>query len=360
MKCNRCGKENPAEIHTCTPPLALRLADEVDEVAQTFPDMKEVSDELRRLHAENGALREALAVQPKQEPVMRWCETCSGTGQVYQEHQAGCWVGGKHDCPDCEGHGYTVPKPQPKQEPVSIKAVAAKHGINMPNQYIPTMDDAIAAGDGVLMNEQAALLRECRAALDSLIQKKPALAGLLCGSTTLGNLRALLYDYRPQGVFSGTAPQPHPQKRPQNCGTGLCSCIECPYPDHFPDAGKMIEPFGYFRSTLGGWEDCAETDEGARPLYEAPQHEQDNDLLTIAYMAGFHAGKKTAPQPDRFADAGKPMEREWVGLTPSDVHELVDEADLDWHNGWSLDEEVGNRYLNLCRAIEAKLREKNT
>jgi hypothetical protein len=102
----------------------------------------------------------------------------------------------------------TAHQPQSKQEPVSIKAVAAKHGINMPNQYIPTMDDAIAAGDGVLMNEQAALLRECRAALDSLIQKKPTLAGLLCGSTTLGNLRALLYDYRPQGVFSGTAPQP--------------------------------------------------------------------------------------------------------------------------------------------------------
>jgi hypothetical protein len=34
---------------------------------------------------------------------------------------------------------------------------------------------------------------------------------------------------------------PQPEKRPQNCGTGFCSCIECPYPDHFPDAGKMME-----------------------------------------------------------------------------------------------------------------------
>ena len=64
------------------------------------------------------------------------------------------------------------------------------------------MDDAIAAGNGVLMNEQAALLRECRSALDSLIQQKPQLAGLLCGSTTLGNLKASLYGYRPQGVFN--------------------------------------------------------------------------------------------------------------------------------------------------------------
>lgn len=31
-------------------PEALRLADEVDEVAQTYPDMAEVSAELRRLH----------------------------------------------------------------------------------------------------------------------------------------------------------------------------------------------------------------------------------------------------------------------------------------------------------------------
>ena len=63
--------------------------------------------------------------------------------------------------------------------------------------------DAIAAGDGVLLNEQAALLRECRLALDDLLRKKPMMAGLLCGSTTLGNLRAELYAYRPQGVFKG-------------------------------------------------------------------------------------------------------------------------------------------------------------
>lgn len=93
---------------------------------------------------------------------------------------------------------------QPKQEPVGIKATAKKAGISLPETYIPTMDDAVAAGDSVLMNEQAALLRECRFALDSLLTKKPMLAALLCGSTTLGNLRAELGKYRPQGVF-GTA-----------------------------------------------------------------------------------------------------------------------------------------------------------
>lgn len=66
-----------------------------------------------------------------------------------------------------------------------------------------TIDDAIAAGDGVLIAEQAALLRECRRAIDDLLNKKPMMAALICGSTTLGNLRASLHDYRPMGVFGG-------------------------------------------------------------------------------------------------------------------------------------------------------------
>lgn len=31
------------------------------------------------------------------------------------------------------------------------------------------------------------------------------------------------------------------------------------------------EPFGYFRATPDGWEDCSEHDEGAKALYEHPQ-----------------------------------------------------------------------------------------
>ena len=71
------------------------------------------------------------------------------------------------------------------------------------SDYMSAMKQALEAGDSVLLNEQAALLRECRAAIDSLIKQKPALAGLVCGSTTLGNLKASLYEYRPQGVFNG-------------------------------------------------------------------------------------------------------------------------------------------------------------
>ena len=55
-------------------PEALRLADEVDEVAQTYPDMAEVSAELRRLHAENENLRMTLRVE----------EACSFRTQMQQ------------------------------------------------------------------------------------------------------------------------------------------------------------------------------------------------------------------------------------------------------------------------------------
>lgn len=63
------------------------------------------------------------------------------------------------------------------------------------------MEYAVAAGDNVLMQEQARLLRRCRMALDALLKEKPMLAAKLCGTTTLGNLRAELYEYRPSGVF---------------------------------------------------------------------------------------------------------------------------------------------------------------
>jgi hypothetical protein len=77
-------------------------------------------------------------------------------------------------------------------------------------------EEAVAAVDNTLhhaidhwqgkASEQAVLLRECRFAIDTLIEKKPAFAMLLCGSTTLGNLRASLHDYRVKGKLDDTPP----------------------------------------------------------------------------------------------------------------------------------------------------------
>jgi hypothetical protein len=71
------------------------------------------------------------------------------------------------------------------------------------------------------------------------------------------------------------------------------------------------------------------------------QPEQEPDDLTIAYMSGFHDGKnKDAPQ------------REWVGLTYLEIDQIY----CDCHDD-------DGRPLSIKkyeRAIEAKLREKNT
>jgi len=48
--------------------------------------------------------------------------------------------------------------------------------------------------------------------------------------------------------------------------------------DHIEQPLEMVaaqEPFGYFKAEPFGWTDCSETDEGARPLYEAPQPQAD-------------------------------------------------------------------------------------
>ena len=43
-------------------------------------------------------------------------------------------------------------------------------------------------------------------------------------------------------------------------------------------ATVSAEPFGYFRVTPFGWEDCAETGDGAIPLYTAPQPDRVAEL----------------------------------------------------------------------------------
>ena len=67
------------------------------------------------------------------------------------------------------------------------------------------MDYAVAAGDAVLMAEQAGLLRECRKALDKLLLDRPSLGAFNYGNNSLGGLKVELYAYRPQGIF-GTIP----------------------------------------------------------------------------------------------------------------------------------------------------------
>ena len=101
---------------------------------------------------------------------------------------------------------------------------------------------------------------------------------------------------------------------PCDCGVaqdGKCKlcvdgCIACD-----ARAQPAQEPFGYFKAEPFGWIDCAETDEGAKALYEA--------------------------EP----------KREWVGLTDDEVYKIA----------FSLQ---GEHWRKIADAIEAKLNEKNS
>ena len=70
----------------------------------------------------------------------------------------------------------------------------------------------------------------------------------------------------------------------------------------------------------------------------------NEDDLTAAYMSGLYDGKKAA-------------QREWVGLTDEEIRDC-NNAEEGYVFMWREDLEDGG--LPFARAIEAKLKEKNT
>ena len=93
-------------------------------------------------------------------------------------------------------------------------------------------------------------------------------------------------------------------------------------------------------------------------IHEAlAQPEQESDDLTAAYMSGLHDGKnKYAPQ------------REWVGLTEEEYKNIRYGSDESgpyvsygsYDEGYECGSEIEIYVDNFAKAIEAKLREKNT
>jgi hypothetical protein len=102
------------------------------------------------------------------------------------------------------------------------------------------------------------------------------------------------------------------QKRPQNCGTSYCSCIDC-----VMDKQEQGEPVAYFNPQVKGGFYWAKPTKITAPV-----------TVSVEPMPLY-----TTPQ-----------QRTWVGLT--------DEDDIDWEDGGNL--------KDLVKAIEAKLKEKNT
>jgi hypothetical protein len=61
MKCNRCGKDNPPDLHTCTP-IAMRYVDELRRHG-TVLDHAGCAAEIVRLYEENVRLEQALKME---------------------------------------------------------------------------------------------------------------------------------------------------------------------------------------------------------------------------------------------------------------------------------------------------------
>ena len=109
-------------------------------------------------------------------------------------------------------------KPKPPAEVASVRIVAnvtpaeaeewarrgRTHWLRAELRSCEEMEYAVQAGDAVLLEEQAVLLRACRRAIDQLLESKPMLGAFNYGTSTLGNLRAELYEFRPQGIFGET------------------------------------------------------------------------------------------------------------------------------------------------------------
>lgn len=90
------------------------------------------------------------------------------------------------------------------------------------------------------------------------------------------------------------------------------------------EAEQQAEPFGYFRPEPFGWTDCAKTDESAIALYERSQP-------PVAALS------------------------QWVGLTDKEVALMG----APWHLNLLTGKDCAD-LVAYTRAVEAKLREKNT
>lgn len=138
------------------------------------------------------------------------------------------------------------------------------------------------------------------------------------------------------------------------------------------------EPFGYFKAEPFGWRDCAETDEGAIALYEAPQP-QAVDQAPVAWRyqtpTGWHATTDAAaanrvsahhpteplyaaPQPQ--ADALDTERLDWL-IEQGCSHGVVYELDksfwivwLDGHDAHKDKHQIG-RHHTAREAIDAAI-----
>ena len=127
-------------------------------------------------------------------------------------------------------------------------------------------------------------------------------------------------------------PQQQVQKRPQNCGTGYCSCVECLFEPEQP----VQEPVKF---------KCTVIDDANPNGVPLSQWECQSEQEPFCYHDGRNiVGKEFADHSDVFPLYTAPQRREWVGLTDEEIMEP-----------WPFENRVA-----FARWLEAKLKEKNT
>ena len=90
---------------------------------------------------------------------------------------------------------------------------------------------------------------------------------------------------------------------------------------------------------------------------QPPATEPEQPALETVYETIIHwdegGGKRSRRELARRIAAlyTRPQARE--PLTDEQIQDAVREADLDWHQGWTLGDDAPNRFVALARAIEA-------
>ncbi|MFM2239060.1 MAG: hypothetical protein RJA69_434 [Pseudomonadota bacterium] len=146
-------------------------------------------------------------------------------------------------------------------------------------------------------------------------------------------------------------------KRPQNCGTGYCSCVECvmePAPVQSAERGEPVAFFDWYDNAHWGNEDFKEGCHRAwnaaikyttPPAQPAPMQDSTcNETLRAQGKEYPRTCRKCGLGPCIGAPKQPPTaQRQWVGLTDEEMDELV------------------NRFARyeLVRATENLLRSKN-
>lgn len=106
-------------------------------------------------------------------------------------------------------------------------------------------------------------------------------------------------------------------------------------------------------------EQALEQPEQAEPVEIKPPNPEGATQCIVRWMAETPAGWVGAWDRAALAQFVTQPRREWQSLSEEEIIDAVRESDLDWQQGWTLEDSEPNRYTQLTRAIEQALKEKN-